>query len=120
MSTTVITHHEVMPGGGADGWMSAAELSALIGVPLTLIAQWVRCGWMRTDADGRLKTLTDGLDLRAGRYRLTFETGAWFKRHGAVSFHPAIDVLFEIANPAEDVHVPLLLSPFGYTTYRGS
>lgn len=73
-----------------------------------------------TDADGRLKTLTDGLDLPAGRYRLTFETGAWFKRHGAISFHPAIDVLFEIVNPAEDVHVPLLLSPFGYTTYRGS
>lgn len=73
-----------------------------------------------TDADGRLNTLSDGVELRAGRYRLTFETGAWFRRHGGVSFHPAIDVLFELSDPADHVHVPLLLSPFGYTTYRGS
>ena len=83
-------------------------------------AAWRELSRGVTDGDGRLKTLTDGIALHAGRYRLTFETGAWFKRHGGTSFHPAIDVLFEIANPSEDVHVPLLLSPFGYTTYRGS
>lgn len=81
---------------------------------------WKELARGTTDSDGRLKTLTDGIALRAGRYRLTFETGAWFKRHGGVSFHPAIDVLFEITNPEDHVHVPLLLSPFGYTTYRGS
>lgn len=83
-------------------------------------AGWRELARGTTDTDGRLRTLTEGVTLRPGRYRLTFETGAWFRRHGGVSFHPAIDVLFEITDPEEHVHVPLLLSPFGYTTYRGS
>jgi len=67
-----------------------------------------------TDADGRLA----GLPLpAAGTYRLVFDTGAY---HGADGFYPEVVVCFRVADPAQHHHVPLLLSPFGYSTYRGS
>ena len=74
-----------------------------------------------TDADGRLKDLlAKGKKLDAAIYELTFETGPYFMSHGVQPFHPRVSVMFEIADPDEHYHVPLLISPFGYTTYRGS
>ena len=73
-----------------------------------------------TNADGRCPELTDGLELGTGRYRLRFETGAWFARTGTETFYPVVEVLFEVTDPAAHHHVPLLLSPFAYSTYRGS
>jgi 5-hydroxyisourate hydrolase len=70
----------------------------------------------RTDADGRWVAL-DGSGTAAGTYQLEFATGAHF---GGTSFHPSVTVAFTVTDPAEHHHVPLLLSPFGYTTYRGS
>ncbi len=55
----------------------------------------------------------------AGTYRLRFDTGAYFAALGVASFHPFVEIVFEIRD-AEQYHVPLLVSPFGYTTYRGS
>jgi 5-hydroxyisourate hydrolase len=56
----------------------------------------------------------------AGIYRLRFDTGAYFADQGDVAvFYPLVEVVFEIRD-AEHYHVPLLVSPFGYTTYRGS
>jgi 5-hydroxyisourate hydrolase len=75
----------------------------------------------RTDADGRCKDLVPAAQaLAAGRYRLSFESGAYFAGRGIATFYPRIQVLFEIVDPAQHHHVPLLLSPFGYSTYRGS
>lgn len=68
-----------------------------------------------TDADGRLR-LTDA-SLEPGAHRLTFDTGRYL---GPDAFYPAVTVVFTIADPGRHHHVPLLLSPFGYTTYRGS
>lgn len=73
-----------------------------------------------TDADGRCPGLTDALDLEAGRYRLRFETGEWFASRGTTTFYPWVEVVFEVTDPAAHHHVPLLLSPFAYSTYRGS
>lgn len=72
-----------------------------------------------TDDDGRVKDLAAAASLRAGDYRLTFSVGDYFKRTGRESFYTSITVDFRITDSAH-YHVPLLLSPFGYSTYRGS
>lgn len=83
--------------------------------------QWTLMGQGATDPDGRLRTLMpDSGSPPAGIYRLLFETGAYFASHGTPSFHPQISVLFEVIDGEAHHHVPLLVSPFGYTTYRGS
>lgn len=70
-----------------------------------------------TDDDGRLKTLLpEGTALEAATYRLTFDVAA-YDAHG---FFPSVTITFAVRDPAQHHHVPLLLSPFGYSTYRGS
>jgi len=71
-----------------------------------------------TNGDGRCPALTEGLALDTGIYRMRFETGAWFAR--TPTFYPAVELVFEVTDPAAHYHVPLLLSPFAYSTYRGS
>jgi 5-hydroxyisourate hydrolase len=77
----------------------------------------------RTDADGRARLLEDG-DLELGGYRLTFAIGAYFEHAGASTDGPPfldeVVVDFVVADAGRHHHVPLLVSPFGYTTYRGS
>jgi 5-hydroxyisourate hydrolase len=75
----------------------------------------------RTDADGRVRELIPGaVDLEEGTYRLTFETGAYFETLETEGFYPRVSVLFSVRDPTQHHHVPLLLSPYGYSTYRGS
>lgn len=73
-----------------------------------------------TDADGRCPELTEGLRLEAGTYRLHFETGAYFARTETPTFYPVVELVFEVTDAAAHYHVPLLLSPFAFSTYRGS
>jgi 5-hydroxyisourate hydrolase len=73
-----------------------------------------------TDTDGRVKTFTPTPALQAGTYRLTFEVGAYFASVGAEAFYSRVIVEFDVRDPTQHHHVPLLLSPFGYSTYRGS
>jgi 5-hydroxyisourate hydrolase len=74
-----------------------------------------------TDADGRLRALTDpNVPFVPGVYRLTFDTRTYFSALGLPAFYPHVSVTFEVAAGETHYHVPLLLSPFGYTTYRGS
>ena len=94
------------------------------GVPVGLehAAQdgWRELGRGATDADGRLRDLVaEGSTLDAGRYRLTFDTGAYFRDRGEAAFYPEVAIVFTVAAD-EHHHVPLLLSPCGYSTYRGS
>jgi 5-hydroxyisourate hydrolase len=82
---------------------------------------WSELGRGETDADGRLRTLlTAGAPLAAGLYRLTFHTREYFARTNQGSFYPHVIVVFEVVAGEPHYHVPLLMSPFGYTTYRGS
>jgi len=78
-------------------------------------------GFGVTDAEGRLRDLlAPGAQLEEGTYRLRFEIAAYYAREGHESFYPEVIVTFGVAGGAEHYHVPLLLSPFGYSTYRGS
>jgi 5-hydroxyisourate hydrolase len=75
----------------------------------------------RTDEDGRVRELVPGAaDLEVGTYRLTFETGAYFETLEIEGFYPRVSVLFSVRDATQRYHVPLLLSPYGYSTYRGS
>jgi 5-hydroxyisourate hydrolase len=73
-----------------------------------------------TDSDGRLKTLMADTELQAGTYRLTFHTDVYFRQNGNEAFFPEVSIVFEVHDALQHYHVPLLLSPYGYTTYRGS
>ena len=80
---------------------------------------WTVVGRGQTDADGRITTLGPAA-LPVGRYRVTFDTGAYFAKQGTSTFYPEVVVVVELADPSAHYHVPLLLSPFAYSTYRGS
>ena len=75
-----------------------------------------------TDADGRWKALspTGALELSPGVYRIDFETGPYFASMDQAAFYPQVSITFEVLDPMAHYHVPLLLSPFAYSTYRGS
>jgi 5-hydroxyisourate hydrolase len=88
--------HVVLEGRAADG-------------------SWAAAGRALTDGDGRARFPGN---LAAGEYRLTFGTGAYFAARGTPSFYPEVTVTFSVASG--HYHVPLLLSPFAYSTYRGS
>ncbi len=83
--------------------------------------EWVAVGDRTTNSDGRAPGLfPEGTTLEAGLYRVTFHTGEYFKATNRPVFYPLVEVLFDIASPEQHHHIPLLLSPFGYSTYRGS
>jgi 5-hydroxyisourate hydrolase len=75
----------------------------------------------RTDQDGRcLQLLPDAEKLSPGHYRLAFDTAAYFATQKAKALYPAVEVTFQVRDGEAQFHIPLLLSPNGYTTYRGS
>lgn len=84
---------------GADGW---AAIDAGV-----------------TDADGRIGAIGPA-SAPAGNYRLTFDTGGYFGADGRECFFPEVTVTFTITDPTSHYHVPILLSPFSVSTYRGS
>lgn len=85
----------------------------------------VTLGWRQiaigtTNSDGRIPDLLPkDIVLQAGIYRLRFETREYFEKQAVPTFYPYIEISFSI-NEGEHYHVPLLLNPFGYSTYRGS
>ena len=93
-------------------------------VPIRLEIQdgggWREIGIGATDDDGRLRTLTPAGPVPPGRYRISFDTGLYFTRLAIEHFFPVCEIQFVVVDGAAHYHVPLLLSPFGYSTYRGS
>ena len=73
-----------------------------------------------TNQDGRVSDLLEPSDFNAGEYHLTFEVGQYFAAQQLESFYPRATIEFKVADPTSHYHVPLLLSPYGYSTYRGS
>ena len=82
--------------------------------------EWTVLGAAHTDAIGRVIDALAGNALEAETYRLRFDTGAYFADQERRTFYPYVEVVFTVERPEEHHHVPLLLSPFGYSTYRGS
>jgi len=83
---------------------------------------WALAAQGQTDGDGRLRLAGHGgsAEFEPGVYRITFATGPYFAARGAASFYPEVTITFEITARDEHYHVPLLLSPYAYSTYRGS
>ena len=95
------------------------------GVPVTLEIRtgeekWKELGRGVTDADGRANHLVPAGDLADGVYRLTFDTGAYFRSRQIEAFYPNVTVVFRVTDVRGHYHVPVLLNPYGYSTYRGS
>jgi len=81
---------------------------------------WIEIAQGKTNTDGRIPDLLpQDIILEQSIYKLTFMTKEYFEREAIATFYPLVDIIFEITT-AEHYHVPLLLNPFGYATYRGS
>jgi 5-hydroxyisourate hydrolase len=82
---------------------------------------WRTLGRGNTDDDGRLRDLLPpGYVLTEGAYRLTFDTASYFDAQSTQGFYSEVSITFVVRDAEAHYHVPLLLSPYGYTTYRGS
>jgi 5-hydroxyisourate hydrolase len=106
--------------------LDTAKGKPAAGVPVRLERQdasgkWSSVNSAQTDQDGRCaQLLPDGATIVEGVYRLTFDTAGYFALAGVEGLYPAVEVLFHVRNNEKNFHIPLLLSPNGYTTYRGS
>ena len=102
--------------------LDAAFGAPAVGVAVAFDQQtpdgWREIGEGATDDDGRIRELGPAT-LPEGVYRLTFNTGDYFEETQRDAFYPEICIVFRIQGP-EHYHVPVLLSPFSYSTYRGS
>lgn len=104
--------------------LDTARGTPAAGVPVVL-EQADGDGWRElargaTNDDGRLPGLLAEGALEPTTYRITFDTDAYFGAQGVAGFYPYARIVFRVTDPASHHHVPLLLSPFGYSTYRGS
>jgi 5-hydroxyisourate hydrolase len=109
-----LTCHVLDLAAGTPGRGMAVRLEVQEGNGWRLLAERV------TNDDGRVTDLLPAGGLEARTYRLAFETGAYLRASGRPVFYPRVEVVFEVAAPGQHHHIPLLLSPFGYSTYRGS
>jgi len=106
--------------------LDTATGSPASGVPVRLYIEEAADRWNIlatgiTNDDGRVgELLPVDHKLNPGRYRMRFNTGEYFSQNQVVGFYPYADIVFEIRDTACHYHIPLLLSPFGYSTYRGS
>ena len=99
----------------------AADVGVILEEQAAGDGTWKLLSRQATNAKGRVqKLLPQGTHLHSGVYRVTFETGAWFAGRGESAFFPSVPVAFRIDNPEQPYHIPLLLSPYGYATYRGN
>jgi 5-hydroxyisourate hydrolase len=74
----------------------------------------------KTNDDGRIMDWMPAGKAPAGTYRITFDTGTFYKELGQTTFYPTVSITFDLNAPDEHYHVPLLISPYGFSTYRGS
>jgi 5-hydroxyisourate hydrolase len=110
----VITTHVLDTATGKPGNGIAIELE------FQHEGTWNLIGGGITDDDGRLRTLTSQGSVTPGIYRIRFATAAYFAARGTAGFFPVVEIQFTVGDGAQHYHVPLLLSPFGFSTYRGS
>jgi 5-hydroxyisourate hydrolase len=110
----MITTHVLDTALGKPGKAIAIELErADAGI-------WHLVGGGITDDDGRLRTLTPEGPVQPGIYRIRFQTGLYFDAQGTPGFFPVVEIQFSVVDGAQHYHVPLLLSPYSFSTYRGS
>lgn len=81
---------------------------------------WQEIAAKVTNSDGRAGHFLSQESFTEGTYKMFFDTGAYFKQLAVKGFYPYVEIVFVIEKPQDHYHIPLLISPFGYTTYRGS
>jgi len=87
---------------------------------ITTTGNWAEIGTGITDEDGRISDLLDSdTTLDPGTYRMVFQTGVYFSSQDITGFYPSVTIVFATEDTSH-YHIPLLLNPFGYSTYRGS
>jgi len=110
----MITTHVLDTAEGRPGRAIAIELERVEN------GVWHLVGGGVTDEDGRLRTLTPPGPVQSGTYRIRFQTGAYFAARAIPAFFPVVEIQFSVDDGSQHYHVPLLLSPYGFSTYRGS
>ena len=110
----MITTHVLDTALGAPGAGIDVSLSILNGTDFMPVTTGT------TNDDGRIPGWLDGKTLVAGTYRIRFELEGYLTANKQPVFYPYAEIVFVVADPAQHFHIPLLLSPFGYSTYRGS
>lgn len=108
ISTHILDTTRGRPAAGVDVTLERSAAGA-----------WEAIGRGRTDDDGRVQALL-AESPAPGAYRITFAVGPWFEAQQVEAFYPEVSIAFRVARAGEHFHVPLLLNPFGFTTYRGS
>jgi 5-hydroxyisourate hydrolase len=111
---SAITTHVLDTSRGCPGAGIRVELHRKSG------ETWKLVGQERTDANGRCSSLLGEELPEPGTYRLIFHATEYFREQNAKTFYSEIPVIFEVGDSGQHYHVPLLISPFGYSTYRGS
>jgi 5-hydroxyisourate hydrolase len=102
---------------------SLGQPAAKVPVILEVLAAggaWTEAGRGLTNGDGRLKDLGAAKGFGTGTYRLIFDTRTYFAAHSIEGLYPQVIIVFEVRDAKEHYHIPLLLSAYGYSTYRGS
>ncbi|KAM6973654.1 5-hydroxyisourate hydrolase-like [Aplochiton taeniatus] len=111
-----LTTHVLNTGGGIPAFRMAISLHRLD----TSLVIWNLISVGTTDQDGRCPGLITKEAFIPGMYKMRFETGQYWESLGQISFYPYVEIVFNIINPEQHVHLPLLLSRFSYSTYKGS
>jgi 5-hydroxyisourate hydrolase len=109
ISTHVLDTSAGTPAAGVPVWLQRLDGS-----------EWVGVSTHTTDADGRVPALLPTGPAATGAFRLAFDVAAYFAARGTQAFYTTITIEFVVREASQHYHVPLLLSPFGYSTYRGS
>ena len=110
-----ITTHVLDTARGAPARGVRVKLERILG------DGWELLGDGETDIDGRVKTLVPpDVALTPSTYRLTFDTHAYARKNLFECFFPEVQIVFDVKDSSQHYHVPLLFSPYGYATYRGS
>ena len=103
-----------------DTSLGKPAVGVAVQIEIKNAAEWSTLGTGKTNDDGRVTDLLEGETLQTGSYRLTFATAEYFAAQNVEGFYPQVQIEFEIKDSEQHYHVPMLLNPCGYSTYRGS
>mmetsp|Transcript_17603 Transcript_17603/g.33183 ORF Transcript_17603/g.33183 Transcript_17603/m.33183 type:complete len:124 (+) Transcript_17603:38-409(+) len=117
-----VTFHVLDTGSGVPASGMLVEISSNSSLGDNEPFEWTKFGECLTNSDGRGTGLLPASmkQIPVGTYKMKFHTKEYYVKSNTTTFYPHVEVVFQIQDPGDHYHIPLLLSPFGYSTYRGS